>query len=73
MDVSQVTSVISQLGFPIFVAILCMWYVKYNSDKHAAEIKDLNNKHKDEIDNMVTAINNNTVALTKLMERLSNG
>lgn len=72
MDAGQVVDIISQVGFPIFVALLCMWYVKYNNDKHSESIDSLNKQHKEEIESMITAINNNTIALTKLEERLGN-
>lgn len=72
MDPGQVVDIISQVGFPIFVALLCMWYVKYNNDKHSESIDNLNKQHKEEIESMITAINNNTIALTKLEERLGN-
>ena len=41
------------------MALILLWY-----------IYDSNNKHKEEINKMSEALNNNTIALTKLLDRL---
>lgn len=72
---------ITTVGFPIVMCGAMAWYVKYREDKSRAEISALNNahqeivlkineQHKQEISDMTTAINNNTLALTKLCEKL---
>lgn len=55
----NIVSVISSVGFPITMSLILVWY-----------IYDSNNKHKDEIDKMSEALNNNTTAITKLLDRL---
>lgn len=55
----NIVSVISSVGFPITMTLILLWY-----------IYDSNNKHKDEIDKMSEALNNNTIAITKLLDRL---
>lgn len=55
MDMSQVTSLITSVGFPI-VACIYMAYI----------VKDMNDKHKDEMDSMRNALNSNTNAIDKL-------
>ena len=59
VDVSSIVSILSQFGFPIFVSVVCFWYI-YNENKN----------HKEETEKMSEAINNNTVALNKLIDRL---
>lgn len=66
----EVVQMISTVGFPILCACACGYYVKYITDKNREQIAELNEKHKAEIDEIVKSINNNTVALTKLAERL---
>lgn len=61
---------IGTYGFPIVVAILCMWYVKYVNDKHTEEVAELNRQHKTELSEVTQAVNNNTIALTKLCDKL---
>lgn len=55
----DIVSIISTVGFPIAMALILLWY-----------IYDSNNKHKEEMDKMSAALNNNTIAITKLLDRL---
>lgn len=55
MDIANVTSLISTVGFPI-AACIYMAYI----------VKDMNDKHKTEMDAMRDAINSNTNAINKL-------
>lgn len=56
---NEVVTLITNVGFPIGLTLILLWY-----------IYDSNNKHKEEMDKMSEAINNNTLALTKLIDRL---
>ncbi len=56
---NDIVSIISTVGFPITMTLILLWY-----------IYDSNNKHKQEIDKMSEALNNNTVAITKLLDKL---
>lgn len=69
----DIIQMISSVGFPIVCACACGYYVKYITDKNREQIASLNQKHREEISEVVTAINNNTVALTKLVEKLEGG
>jgi hypothetical protein len=70
MDVSSISEVISTVGFPIVCFLLCGWYVKYREDKNDEKYDKLNNQHDDEMKQIVAALNNNTVALQKLADKL---
>lgn len=59
MDVNVITTIISTVGFPIAMCI----YMVYTLQK-------MNENHKTEIDNLRTTIENNTVAVVKLVEKL---
>ena len=59
MDVSSVISIVSQVGFPIAMCLVMAWYVKYTNDQH-----------KEEISKITEALNNNTLAVQKLCERM---
>lgn len=56
---NEVVTLITNVGFPISLTLILLWY-----------IYDSNNKHKEEMDKMSEALNNNTLALTKLIDRL---
>lgn len=70
MDLSMLIEAITTVGFPIAMCLILMYYVKYMTDSNKAEIDRLTQQHRDEIKEVTTAIENNTVALTKLVERL---
>lgn len=55
----EVVSLIRDLGFPIAVAIALFW--KNNKDQE---------QHRDEMEKVTTAINNNTLALTELKDKI---
>lgn len=59
MDVSTISQLIGSLGFPIVVSLLLI-YMNYKQGE----------QHKVEMDKLTESLNNNTVALTKLTERL---
>ena len=70
MDVNSISEVISTVGFPIVCFLLCGWYVKYREDKNDEKYDKLNNQHDDEMRQIVAALNNNTVALQQLTDKL---
>lgn len=70
MDLNGVSEVISTIGFPIVCFLLCGYYVKYREDKNDEKYDKLNNQHDDEMKQIVAALNNNTVALQKLADKL---
>ena len=70
MDLNGISEIISTVGFPIVCFLLCGWYVKYREDKNDEKYDKLNNQHDDEMKQVVSALNNNTVALQKLADKL---
>lgn len=70
MDVTTITTLIGSFGFPIVACILMGWYVKYTTDKYSAQVEALNNKHSEEMKSVTEALNNNTLALQKLCDRI---
>ena len=65
---------ISTLGFPIIACISMALYVKDQTEANREDVKELNAQHSKEMsvfkDEIKEALNNNTIALTKLCERL---
>lgn len=66
--------IISTLGFPIVACISMAIYVKEQTKNNREDVKELNAQHSNEMnafkDEIKEALNNNTIALTKLCERL---
>ena len=53
----SITSVISTVGFPIAICLILLWY-----------INKMTEEHKNEMDSMTAALNQNTVVLAELKE-----
>ena len=68
---TEIVNIISTVGFPIACCCAMAWYVKYITDKNREQIEAMNQKHKEEMDSVTEAINNNTVALTTLCDKLN--
>lgn len=68
MDWQGLMQAITTVGFPIVCCIAMMWYVKYSTDQNREEIAKLNEQHKQEMTEVTQAINNNTIALTRLCD-----
>lgn len=69
-ELNALAEVISTVGFPIVCFLMCGWYVKYREDKNDEKVEKLNNQHDTESKQMIAALNNNTLALQKLAEKL---
>lgn len=70
MDITTIVSLIGSLGFPIVACGAMAWYVKYQMDINNQQIKAITEEHKSEMIEVTTALNNNTLALQKLCDKL---
>ncbi len=70
MDMTALSEIISTVGFPIVCFIMCGYYVKYREDKNDDKYDKLNAQHDEEMKQVVNALNNNTIALQKLTDKL---
>lgn len=64
MDILQL---IGQYGFPVVACVAMGWYVKDLNDKNRAQYDKVIESHKAEIKEITTALNNNTLALQRLV------
>lgn len=62
MDINNVMQIVGQFGFPIACCVALFWLVIKMSEQH-----------KEEMAKVTEALNNNTLAITKLEERLNHG
>jgi hypothetical protein len=65
--------VITAVGFPIFACLAMGYFIKNQIDSYRADIKELQNDHKQEISKVTEALNNNTIALQKLVDKIEGG
>lgn len=61
MDVQAIINIITNVGFPIAVCLICFWYIN--------KMQEL---HKGETDKLAEALNNNTLVMQKLINNLEN-
>ena len=61
---------IGSYGFPIFACCCMGWHIKHITDSNNAEVKKLNEEHKEELKVLAEAINNNTSIMEKLLTKM---
>ena len=64
----QIWSAIGQYAFPIVACVVMGWYVKYIQDNYRKDISDISTRHKEEMDKVTQALNNNTMAIQRLTD-----
>ena len=67
---NEVAQLISALGFPIVAALSCAYFVKWQYEQNQKQLDEMRKEHKEEVTNMTKAIENNTIALTRLIEKI---
>lgn len=70
MDITTISEIVSTIGFPIVCFLMCGYYVKYREDNNDEKFDRLNAQHDEEAKRMTEALNNNTLALQKLADKL---
>lgn len=70
MDFATIMSGISTLGFPIVACIAIAWYFNKVNENYRNDIKELNNQNREQLEKLTDAISNNTVVITRLVEKL---
>ena len=71
LDAEVIMNLISTLGFPIVCVLILFYYVKYQGDVHAQEIKELRQGMINTNEELRKSIEANTLVTTKLYERMS--
>lgn len=67
---NEIVNLISAVGFPIVAAVGCGYFVKWQYEQNQKQIEAMRAEHKEETQNMTKAIENNTIALTRLIEKI---
>ena len=70
MDAQTIIQLISTVGFPITMCGAMGWFVVDQTNKHREEVSKLNEQQEKEMNTVVEAINNNTVALKEISVKL---
>ena len=67
---NDIVQIISAVGFPIVAAVGCAYFVKWQYEQNQKQIDEMRKEHKEETQNMTEAINNNTLVIQKLIDKL---
>lgn len=59
MNPTEITQLISTLGFPIVSCAALFWYMLKQGERHSEEVQQLK-----------ASLDNNTLAMTKLLDRI---
>lgn len=70
---NDIVSIISAVGFPIVAAVGCGFFIKWQFEQNQKQVEELRKEHKEEVTSMVKAIENNTITMQKLIDKLDKG
>lgn len=70
MDFPTILSAIGSIGFPIIACIGIAWFFNRVNENYRTDLKEMNTQHKEEMKLMTDAINNNTLVLQRLCDRM---
>lgn len=71
--VEAIVQIVQSVGFPIAMCVAMGAYVKYTEDKSREERVELQAQHVEEMESVKAALNNNTLALQKLVDEFNKG
>ena len=70
MDIKVLLDAVSVVGFPIVMCLVFMYYVKYLTDKNSEQIDRITEQHREETKELTKAVENNTLVVTQLLDRI---
>lgn len=70
MDFTAIGQLITSMGFPIVACLLMGYYIKQQTEYYREDISNINQQHKEEMNKITEALNNNTLALQKISDAL---
>ena len=66
----DVIQIISSLGFPVAMCVGACFFIKYLFDTFTKQQEEMRKEHKDEISKLQSSLDNNTIALTRLIDKI---
>lgn len=73
MDINTIISAIGSLGFPIVACCAMAYFFAKVNENYRTDIKEMTSSHRAEIDKLTEAINNNTIVIQKLIDKMEDG
>jgi len=69
----DILTAIATVGFPIVACCAMAYFFAKVNDNYRNDLKELNREHKEEMTAMTEAINNNTLVIQKLIDKMDDG
>ena len=73
MEVNEIISMVQSLGFPIVMCAVMGWFVYFMYNKNRDDMEAIRQSHSQETSELRTAIENNTLVMQKLIDKLDKG
>mgnify|MGYP006908797344 CR=1 FL=1 len=70
MIMNDVVQIVSTLGFPIAMCIGACFFIKYLFDTFTKQQEEMRKEHREEVSKLQTSLDNNTLALQKLIDKI---
>lgn len=70
MSANEIVTLFANLGFPIVAYIFLFIYIQKREEKHDTERAEERKEHKAETEKLTEAVNNNTLIVQKLIDKL---
>lgn len=70
MDANVIITMVGSLGFPIVACIFMAIFFNKVNENYRQDIKELSTNHKEEMNKVTEAINNNNSLLERILDRL---
>lgn len=70
MDANTIITAIGSLGFPIVACCAMAYFFAKVNENYRLDIKEMSTNHKQEIDKLTEAVNNNTIVVQKLIDKM---
>lgn len=71
MDANVIITMVGSLGFPIVACIFMAIFFNKVNENYRQDIKELSSNHRDEMEKVTEAINNNNSLLERILDRLN--
>lgn len=72
MTIEGIMQMISNYIFPVVACVALAWYFSKVNEQYRQDIKELTASHKEESKQLADAVNNNTAALQRLVDKMEN-
>lgn len=69
----EILTAIATVGFPIVACCAMAYFFAKVNENYRNDLKELSKEHKEEMTGMTEAINNNTLVIQKLIDKMDDG